>query len=398
VTRRVIGIGMLIALIVAAGMLIVMEQRGFSGSPSVPMQSITPPSTSMPLTSSLPSGRTRVEGASPGDVWSRPTASVAARQYRRRGFAWILRQLGADRKLLDRLTDGDLVAALTELKRQAAAGELAAINILGEFAHQQCYLGRDNNALNEYEAWEMRNAQALSPADLTWFSAAFHEDIAHDKQVFAACKRLIDQDEVHSWVVGRANQGDGASLWLLFNSADNMTEMQQRLRDAAATGFPEAQFELAGAIIAGQQGAAGTGPDAVNAGDLLKQAAEHLPPAEGQLAVCEYYGCPGVAPDMGSAVTHARDAAEKGSIDAMIAIGPHLPAGQIDPNEVSAWNLVNAWLQQAGCAGNGFSVQSMKKTTEALGSLSISAQSRALADQYWRTYESQMMSNLGCTP
>jgi TPR repeat protein len=136
----------------------------------------------------------------------------------------------------------------------------------------------------------------------------------------------------------------------------------------------------------------------VNVGDLLRQSAEQLPKAEGQLAVCEYYGCPGVTPDISSAVTHAREAAEKGSIDAMISIGPHLPASQIDPNEVAAWNLLNASLQLQGCEGSGISVQWMKKATTTLASTSITPQARALADQYWQTFGTQIMTNLGCTP
>jgi hypothetical protein len=258
-------------------------------------------------------------------------------------------------------------------------------------------LGRDDKTLNEYEAFQLTNARALPPNDLAWFSTALRGDIAYDKQFNSACKQLIDQDQVRSWVAARANRGDGASIWLLFNSADNMTDMQQRLRDAAAAGFPEAQYELAWAIIGGQQGAAGTGPDAVNAGDLLRQSAEQLPNAEAALAVCEYSGCAGITPDIALAVSHARDAAEKGSIDAMIAIGPHLSASQIDPDEVAAWKLVNASLQQQGCGGNGFSVQWMKSTTTTLASIGISPRARTLADQYWRDYGPQMMGNLGCT-
>jgi TPR repeat protein len=243
----------------------------------------------------------------------------------------------------------------------------------------------------------LTNAQALPGSDLAWFSGALRADVAYDREFIPACKKLIDQDEVQSWVVGRAKQGDGASLWLLSNSADNMADLQQRLREAAAAGFAQAQFDLAWAIIGGQQGAAGSGPASVSAGDLLRQSAEQLPRAEAQLALCEYYGCPGVTSDIDSAISHAREAAEKGDIDGIITIGPHLSASQFDPNEVSAWTLVNAWLQEEGCAGNGFIVQWMKATTNTLASRNISAQARALADRYWREYGGQMMSNLGCS-
>ena len=95
-------------------------------------------------------------------------------------------------------------------------------------------------------------------------------------------------------------------MWLMHNYSSNITEMQQWLRAAAAAGFAEGQYELAHDILAGQQGA-GAGSDAVNAGDLLRQAADVLPNAESRLAVCEYSGCGGVAVDLESAVTHARD-------------------------------------------------------------------------------------------
>jgi hypothetical protein len=101
--------------------------------------------------------------------------------------------------------------------------------------------------------------------------------------------------------------------------------------------------------------------------------------------------------DVPSAITHAREAAERGTIDALLSMGPHLSASQMDPDELSAWNVVHASLQQQGCIGNGFSVQSMKVITGTLASSSITDRTRALADQYWRDYGPQIMSSLGCT-
>ena len=108
-------------------------------------------------------------------------------------------------------------------------------------------------------------------------------------------------------------------------------------------------------------------------------------------------GCPGVPPDVASAITHAREAAERGTIDALLSIGPRLSASQMDPDELSAWNVVHASLEQQECIGNGFSVESMKAITGTLASSSISDRTRALADQYWRDYGPQIMSSLGCT-
>jgi len=328
-------------------------------------------------------------------LWVRPSAEVAARNYRRQGLAWILRQLGASEEQLSRLADQDLLAVFSELKQKAQSGDSASINILGEIALQNCRLGRDDDTLEAYAASQIADAQAFPPKDAAWFNAAVREDIAFEKRVNAACKQVL-QDEILSWVMARAGQGDGASLWLLFRAADNMTDMQQRLRDAAASGFPQAQFELAWAIIAGQQGAAGTGSAKVNAGELLRQSVDQLPRSEAELAVCEYSGCDGVAVDPDAAIKHAREAAQRGEIDAMLVIGPHLSAGQINPDEVMAWGLVHASLLQRGCGGNGFSVREMKNTLSTLNAKNITSEARALAEQYWSDYGALMMANLGC--
>jgi TPR repeat protein len=232
--------------------------------------------------------------------------------------------------------------------------------------------------------------------DAAWFGEALRSDVAYDKSVMAVCKELIDPDQVFEWVDAKAKEGNGASQWLMSSAANNMHDIQERLRDAASAGFPEAQFELTWAIIGHQEGAAGNGADAPNVGDLLRASADTIPRSEMQLAVCEYYGCPGVPPDLDAAVTHAREAAERGRIEGLIEIGPHLDASQIDPDEVTAWTLINASLQVRGCGGNGFTVRWMQQTAAVLAASNISASARALADQYWQQYGPQMMSNLGC--
>lgn len=326
----------------------------------------------------------------------RPSANTASHNVRRSGLAWILRQLGASEKLLDRLADGDLVASLTELKQQAASGDATAINILGFIAYEKCYLARSEEQISGYEAAQLTSAKLLAPDDAAWFGTALQQTDIHDRQFTLVCSQLLDQDQVLSWVSGRAAQGDGASLWLLSLASSNLAESQQRLRDAAAAGFPQAQFELAWAILSGQQRAAGSGPNAVTAEDLLRQAADQLPIAEANLSLCEYSGCEGLAPDITAALTHARDAAQKGTIDAIIALGPRLPTGQISPDELAAWNLVYALLQQNGCSVSGLTVVWMKSTTATLAATNISSSALVLADQYWRNYRTQMMANLGC--
>jgi TPR repeat protein len=306
-----------------------------------------------------------------------------------------LRQLGATDDQLNHLADLDITGVLAELKQKAQAGDAVSINILGEIAIQNCQ-GRDDATLESFLASQMRDVQAVPAIDASWFTAVMRDDVAFDKKVNAACAQ-VDVDEVMTQVKSRAAQGDGASLWLMFRDANNMTEMQQRLREAAASGFPQAQFELAWAIIAGQEGAAGTGAARVSAGDMLRASLAQLPRSEQQLAMCEYSGCDGVTVDVNSAIKHAREAAQRGSPEAMAYIGPHLPAGQLDPNEVTAWGLVQASLEQRGCGGSGFSVREMQSISSTLSAKNISAEARTLAEQYWRDYGSQMMSYIGCS-
>ena len=99
---------------------------------------------------------------------------------------------------------------------------------------------------------------------------------------------------------------------------------------------------------------------------------------------------------VGAAARQER-AAQRGSFDAMIQIGPQLQESQIDPDEVAAWSLVGAMLAQQGGAYGGLSVQWMKAQTGTLTSNRVSDKARTLADQFWRDYGTQMMANIGCT-
>jgi hypothetical protein len=389
-TKRRISIGGLIVLMIAIGVWVALPKHSASsvtGASEPVAKSKIHEAKSPPPTPS-------VRPISVSSVWVRPSAKVAARQSRRQGFAWILRQLGASETLLDRLADGDVVAVLSELKAQAGAGDPAAVNILGEIAYQNCYLGGSTEVLDDYEASQVADAKALAPADAEWLTDALHRDVAFDKQLTSACAQMIDVNQAFDWVAARAKQGDGASSWLLYRAAGSMTEMQQHIREAAAAGFSEAQFEFT--LFAKDQHVTDINGLELTTGDLLRQSAEKLPRSEGALALCEYSGCDGVAIDTPSAVAHAREAAQRGSIDALIQIGPHLPAGQIDPNDVSAWSLINASLQQQGCGGNGLNVASMKSTTAMLTSINITPEAHALADRYWERYGSQILSNRGC--
>lgn len=392
-----LGLAGIILFVVAVGILVALPKHSGLSVPAA-SGSVTeiPVHASQVPGAFIPRAFAPIKSVEQSSLWTRPPAKVAARNDRRQGFAWILRQLGATEEQLNRLADLDIAGVIAELKQKAQAGDAASINILGEIALQNCYLGRDDATVASYVASQIRDVQAVPTIDASWFSEVMREDEVFNKKVYAACAK-VDVDQVMSWVTAQAKQGNGASLWLLFRDANNIMEMQQHLREAAAAGFPQAQFELAWAILAGQEGAAGIAAAKLSVGELLKESIEQLPRSEMQLAICEYSGCDGVPVDVNAAITHARESAQRGEIDAMLTIGPHLPAGQLDPNEVTAWGLVHASLEQRGCGGNGFSVRDMKSISSVLNANNISAQAHVLAELYWQEYGVQMMNNIGCT-
>ena len=393
VILRVVAVLLALGMITAA--LLMMSRQPRLATTRAETASGLAPKTPVDIPtqqSRLPRAQTIV----PARLPARPSANTAGRNARRSGLAWILRQLGASEQLLDRLADGDLAASLKQLNQLAAQGDPTAINILGFIAYQRCYLGRGEEQIGGYEATQLKSSGALAPADADWFATVLRQDDTYDRQFAAVCSQLIDQDQIASWVNARAARGDGASLWLLSLTSGNLGESQQRLRDAAAAGFPQAQFELAWDILSGQQGVAGDGPNVPTAESLLRQASDRLPRAEAKLSVCEYWGCQGAAPDTMAAVAHARDAAQKGFLDAMIALGPYLSAGQVSPDEVTAWNLVHALLQQSGCQVSSLSVEWMKSTGTTLSATNTSSNALALANRYWQDLGTQMKANLGC--
>jgi hypothetical protein len=336
------------------------------------------------------------KGNKGSSLWVRPSPDVVSRNHRRSGFSWVLRQLGATESQLDRLTGGDASLLAKELKEKALAGDPASINMLGQLATLNCRASR--GSLAGFKKRQITEAQAssLSQPDKDWFAATMNDDIAFDQQIDSLCDQ-IDRNEVLSWVTARANQGDGGSLWILSQGLP-MPDMQQRLREASADGFALAQYSLAMFIVGGTEGAPGNSPDKPNLLDLLTQSASAVPASKAELAVCEYFGqCAGIPIDIDAAIGNAREAAQEGSFAAVLTIGPHLPAGQMDPDEVEAWRLIDASVQQKGCAGPFFFVRSMQNITGTLNANTITPQARALAEVYWGDYGSQIMASLGCT-
>lgn len=333
---------------------------------------------------------------SASSLWVRPPPQVTAQRSEHAGLAWIMRQLGANDRLIDELAGPDIAGAIDELKHRAMTGDPTAINVLGEFAFQQCYLGRSPGVLNEFLDLSRANARRLAPADAAWFDAEMQADVAHDKRVAAACAQWVNVDQVMTLVEAQANAGNGASAWLTSRYDNHLAESQQWLRTAAIEGFPQAQFDLAWAIIGHQSGAAGTGSHTVTAGAMLRASEQTLPDAQSELGVCEFYGCSGVAIDPQAAIRDARQAAARGSLGAILMIGPRAQESLIDPVEVSAWRVIQASLEQQGCSTSGIYWNSMNRFDTELDSHNASPPVKALADRYWSAYGAQMMANLGC--
>ena len=330
------------------------------------------------------------------DPWTRPPAKVVARNLRRVRFA-LLRGFGASETMVNRLTDGDIFAVIQELKQQAKRGDAAAANVLEYMAYSTCGFAGANGEGSPSQAQQLLDARTLSVQDAEWIRTAIQEKNTNDKQMVAACQQAIDKKEIEAWVTSAADQGNGASRWLLsrYSSSGSSAFKEQKLMDAADAGYPEAQAFLAQGLMNGTAHLPAPIADD-DAGNLLKVAADSLPHAETLLAVCEFKGCPGIETDIPSAVAHAREAAQQGSFDAVFQIGPQLQANQMDPDEVTAWNLVGAMLSQQGCSYGGLAVQWMASATSALTSNSVSDKAKALANQYWQQYGAQMMANIGC--
>ena len=335
-------------------------------------------------------------GAGATTLGKRPKPAVTAARSERAGLAWIMRQLGASDRLIDALAGRDIAGAVAELQRRALTGDPRAVNVLGEFAYQQCYLARSPATLDEFAGLERANARRLPSSDAAWFDATMHADLAYEQRVAAVCAREVNVPQIMTEVEAQANGGNAASAWLTSRYVDNLAESQQWLRMAAIEGFPQAQFELAWAIIAHQSGAAGGGPSPVTAGAMLRASERALPTAQGELGVCEFYGCSGVAMDPQAAIRDARRAAERGDPDAMLAIGPKAQRSLIDPEEVSAWRIIAASLEQRGCRTGGINLIWMNDIETTLHGKPLDAAARALAHQYWSDYGARMMAELGC--
>jgi hypothetical protein len=379
-SKQRLGLAGIILLMIGIAVWIALpKHRGSSGSVA------SGPVTEIPVheaQAQLANSSTKPVMVTSLDLWIRPSAKVAARHLRRTRFA-PLRTLGASEQLVDRLTDGDALAVIAELKMKAKRGDPSAANILADFERFLCPLASPG----------VQEAQSLPGQDGEWLKRALQERIAFNKQFWIACQS-INEDEVDRWVAKSAEQGNAASLWLS-SFGSNPVAFKQKLVEAVDAGYPDAQQDMAQILTHPPPGLSPGGP---NDGEenLFKQAAVGLPSAESALALCEFNGCPGIAINIPAAVSHAREAAQRGAFDAMLEIGPQLQASMIDPDEALAWNLVATMLAQQGCTFGAFSLQWIAAATNTLATEKAFDKVRDLANQYWQQYGSQIMSNIGC--
>jgi hypothetical protein len=387
-----LGLAGIVLLMVAIGAWVALQHHGSPGSEASGPVAIVPAPEAQVQSASAPT-----KSVAASDPWTRPPAMAAARNLRRARFA-LLRGFGASEKMVNRLTDGDILAVIQELKQQAQHGDAAAANILEYMAYSTCGFAGANGEDSPSQAQQMLDAQALPVQDTEWIRTATQEKNRYDRQMVAACQQAMDKKEIEAWVTSSADQGNGASLWLLsrYSSSGSSAFKEQKLMDAADAGYPEAQAFLAHGLMNGTAHLPAAIADN-SAGNLLKVAADSRPNAESLLAVCEFKGCPGIEPDVPSAVAHAREAAQQGSFDAIIQIGQQFQASQMDPDEVTAWNLTAAMLSQQGCSYGGLTVQWLTSATSTLTSSDASDKAKALAERYWQEFGAQMMAKIGCS-
>ena len=392
--RLIVGIGILgAALLVMIAFWSVLRPLSQPPTPTSTITSAKSQTSSAPIPKPTAAATTQSKGAT---LWVRPSAEATSRNRRRSGYAWLMRQVGMTESQLDRWIDGDASGLVNELKDKTRAADPTSINILGQLALLNCRAGRGR--LIDFKSRQITEAQtsSLTQTDKDWFTSTANDDIAFDKQIESLCDQ-IDTEEVRSKVSTLASQGDGASLWLLSQGLP-VQDREQRLREAAAAGFRLAEYTLAQDIDHGVDGAVGTDPSTFNSLDLLNRSASAVPASKASLAICEYFGdCAGIPVDIDAAITLAREAAQEGYFGAVLEIGPHLPAGQMDPDEVEAWALIRASVQQKGCTGPLIAVSTLQNITGTLNAVTITPQARALAEQYWSDYGPRIMTSLGCS-
>jgi hypothetical protein len=305
--------------------------------------------------------------------------------------------MGASTSIIERFSNGDIAGAFSQLKAQAQAGDASAANQLDYIAHFTCGFAI-NSLRTDSQASQLLESNSLAPEDSEWFHAVLEDRNAFKQQLVNSCQQSLDKSEIDTWVTAAAARGDPGSeysLWM-FGGTNIKSLDQAHLRAAALAGYPWAQFSLVGVSNGDAPGIIYGGEPSDHPEEMLRAAAQIIPAAEDQLARCEFTGCKYIAQDIPAAIADARSAAQQGSIDAILAIGPQLQASQIDPDDVRAWQLINAALQLQGYEGANINVQTIRSATAVLNSPTVTPGARALAEQYWQKFGAKILSGRGC--
>ena len=392
-TLRAAAVG--IVLLLAGGAIL---WRFSSSRPSPPSEATPKPSDPNGAAAPEPHvARDPIMRESVKGLWMRPTPAVAARNSRRCGFGASLATLGASTAIIERLSNGDIAGAFSQLKGQAQAGDASAANQLDYIAHFTCGFAT-NSLRSDSQASQLLESNSLAPEDSEWFRAVLADRNAFKQQLVNSCQQSLDKSEIDTWVTAAAGRGDPASeysLWM-FGGTNVKSLDETHLRAAALAGYPWAQFSLVGESNGDAPGIIYGGEPSDHPEEMLRAAAQTLPAAENQLARCEFTGCKYIAQDIPAAIADARSAAQQGSFDAILAIGPQLQASQIDPDDVRAWQLINAALQLQGYEGANINVQMIRSAAAVLNSPTVTPGARALADQYWQKFGAKILTGLGC--
>src|ERR1700674_5156332 len=171
-TRRGIGLAGIILLLIVVGIWMVLPKHSSSSGSTAGGSVAKIPENAVQVPPA--SAATKPAAITTLDLWTRPPAKVAARHLRRTTFAG-LRRLGASEQLVDRLTNGDVLAVVTELKEKAKRGDPSAANILADMGHSLCPLASP----------KLQEAPSLPGQDAEWLNAALQEKIAFNKQFWA---------------------------------------------------------------------------------------------------------------------------------------------------------------------------------------------------------------------
>jgi hypothetical protein len=314
---------------------------------------------------------------------SRPAPAVAARNIRRCGIGASLAPMGASPGIIERLSNGDITGVFSQLKAQAQAGDASAANQLDYIANFTCGFAGINGSQSDFQRSELLDSNSLPSTDSDWFHAVLKDRNAFNQQLLNVCQQSLDKGEIDTWVTAAAARGDPAShysLWM-FGGTNIGKLSDAHLRAAALGGYPWAQLSLGSRTLGESPWPISGGEASDHPGDLLRAAAQTIPAAEDTLARCEFTGCEYIPQDIPAAVADARLAAQQGSFGAMLAIGPQLQASQIDPDEVRAWQLIDAGLQLQGNEGININVRMIRSASAVLNSPTVTTRARALAEQ-----------------